>query len=110
MSQFNAELFTLVLMIIYIEQLYLTRFFYSNRGKIEAGIGFDFLVMLLLVLHIISSLIISVFINWFLSLILLFLLIFVSGASFLLGKVFVVIESIHTSNFCRSLSKKRRMN
>ena len=84
-----------------------TRFF-SNIETIEAGIGFEFVVLLPTLLNVMFTFIVSFVINWLLSLILLCLVIIVFGVSFVLGKVIVVIELVNLSDYYRSLLMKPR--
>ncbi len=76
-------------MIFYTKVLNLIQLFYSNIEIIEAGISFEFVVLVATLLCVIGALIASFMINWNLSLILLCLLIFVIVVSFALSQVFI---------------------
>jgi len=76
-------------MIFYAKVLNLIQLFYSNIEIIEAGISFEFVVLVATLLCVIGALIASFVINWNLSLILLCLLIFVVVVSFVLSQVFI---------------------
>ncbi len=78
-----------MLIIFYTKVLNLIQLFYSNIEIIEAGISFEFVVLVATLLCVIGALIASFVINWNLSLILLCLLIFVVVVSFVLSQVFI---------------------
>jgi ATP-binding cassette subfamily B (MDR/TAP) protein 1 len=78
-------------MIFYVKQLHLIQLFSSNIETIEKGIGIDFALLNATLFNIIVSFIMSFFINWKLTLIMLCIVPFVSGSSFLFGKVFIVV-------------------
>jgi ABC-type multidrug transport system fused ATPase/permease subunit len=78
-----------MLIIFYAKVLNLIQLFYSNIEIIEAGISFEFVVLVATLLCVIGALIASFVINWNLSLILLCLLIFVVVVSFVLSQVFI---------------------